>query len=510
MWAYNKKEINDLFKRENLICKISSQKIINGKIENIKGTGFFLNISNENILFNKCLITNNHILNENDIKINNKINIIYNNVNKIIEINGKRNVFTDIILDYTCIEIFDTDNINYYFNIDLKDINSYLAHDIFMLRYSDDEDELSFSNGKIISINDNIIKHTSFSKEDLSGSPIVSRTSNYPIIGFCYSSNNNNEYCFSRTINSIINDIINKYREQKMNSSYFYNSILAEINIKEKDKYNKIRIINSYEEFTREVKNKNMKALYKNKYENEKELKEKCEIFINKELIPFCYYYTFNKAGKYTIRYLFNKDLTKINHMFSECKYITNLNFSNLNSNNIIDMGYMCNGCCSLTNIDLSNFNTENVIDMSAMFWNCESLKNINLSNFNTKKVTDMSFMFSGCNFLENIDLSNFNTENVTDMSYMFSGCDFLTDINLANISFQKVNNMNYMFSGCHSLNNIKLNNFDIKHIKNKKYIFFHSNGKINVDLSVYNEKDFEELEKILKENKGWKYNYKK
>ena len=57
-------------------------------------------------------------------------------------------------------------------------------------------------------------------------------------------------------------------------------------------------------------------------------------------------------------------------------------------------MGYMFYGCSSLTNINLSNFNTNNVIDMSGLFGGCSSLKDINLSNFNTNKVTDMRAMF--------------------------------------------------------------------------------------------------------------------
>jgi len=49
----------------------------------------------------------------------------------------------------------------------------------------------------------------------------------------------------------------------------------------------------------------------------------------------------------------------------------------------------------SLTNVDLSNFNTENLIDMSFMFFKCSSFSNINLSNFKTNNVNNMSCMFS-------------------------------------------------------------------------------------------------------------------
>ena len=48
---------------------------------------------------NKCLITNNHILDEKDIEFNNNVYIIYRNETKIIRINEKRNVYTDKNLD---------------------------------------------------------------------------------------------------------------------------------------------------------------------------------------------------------------------------------------------------------------------------------------------------------------------------------------------------------------------------------------------------------------------------
>ena len=50
-------------------------------------------------------------------------------------------------------------------------------------------------------------------------------------------------------------------------------------------------------------------------------------------------------------------------------------------------MAYMFNEWNSLTNIDLSNFNTQNVINMNVMFAGCPLLTRINLSNFKTSKL---------------------------------------------------------------------------------------------------------------------------
>ena len=145
-----------------------------------------------------------------------------------------------------------------------------------------------------------------------------------------------------------------------------HNYIIGELNIKE-DGQN-IRIINSYEQALREEYIK-----YKKENENEKEIKDNCEIRINDELIPFSYFHKFNKKGKYTIKYIFKKNITKTNYMFSECSSLTNINLSNFNINSVTNMSWMFRFCSSLTNIDLSNLNAYNVTNMSYIFNNCSS-----------------------------------------------------------------------------------------------------------------------------------------
>ena len=106
-----------LFQMENCICKIY---LNNGGI----GTGFFCKIPfNNNLL--PVLITNNHVLNENDIDINKIINIMINNKVKKIEIDNSRKKYTnsDKNIDVTIIEIKpNKDGINNYLEIDEEDI----------------------------------------------------------------------------------------------------------------------------------------------------------------------------------------------------------------------------------------------------------------------------------------------------------------------------------------------------------------------------------------------------
>ena len=147
--------------------------------------------------------------------------------------------------------------------------------------------------------------------------------------------------------NEITNNkqLIQKFKEYKNNINSNKNYIIGEIKIKEEDVYTKIRIINTYEEVKRNDK-------WDNGSENEKQIKENCEIKIEEQIIKFSYYYEFKKSGNYKIEYLFKKNLSNTNYMFF--------------------------GCSSLTNLNLSNFNTQNVTHMSSMFYNCSSLTNLN------------------------------------------------------------------------------------------------------------------------------------
>ena len=199
-------------------------------------------------------------------------------------------------------------------------------------------------------------------------------------------------------------EIINNDKKEMIILAYNINNyIIGEIEINEDNINRDIRIINTFEEIKRQEEWDDDENDYK--YENEKEIKDNCEIKINNNIIPFNYFYKFNQKGKYIIQYSFKKYLTKINNMFYDCKFISKLDLSNFNTQNVTNMSFMFYGCKSLTKINLFNSKTQNAINMSDMFHGCNSLTNINsfnLSNFNNPKRIDMNRMFYGCNSLIN------------------------------------------------------------------------------------------------------------
>ena len=158
------------------ICKIAK-----------KGTGFFckLNLKNKSII---ALLTNNHVLNEEKIKLGSKIEIEHNKEKKVIEITKNRFTCTNEEYEYTCIEIFENENYNNYFeidgNIDTDNPNEqYKDQEIMMVQYPN-LGKASFDKGKVNSIKNNYqIFHSISTEGGSSGSPIILMIGSLKIIG---------------------------------------------------------------------------------------------------------------------------------------------------------------------------------------------------------------------------------------------------------------------------------------------------------------------------------------
>ena len=85
---------------------------------------------------------------------------------------------------------------------------------------------------------------------------------------------------------------------------------------------------------------------------NEKEIEENCDIYLDGKKIDFCFKYEFEKEGKYTFKFVFKKPLTNLNYMFNECDKLISIDLSNFDSSNVKNMDYMFEGCTSLTSIN--------------------------------------------------------------------------------------------------------------------------------------------------------------
>jgi len=521
------KEINT--RHADMTPESISDKLYNSilRITLYKGeaTGFFIKIKLNNKK-KKCLFTCFHVISDQDIQNQITIDIYFGKKGKEshreIELDkNKRFMRAYKEEDVTLIEIIDEDNISdgKYLNPDCYyefNYNRYLDKNFYLAGYPENHDERCISSGRIIEIgvyiNYEKVNYKFYHKLDTrrgsSGSPITNDKGD--VIGIHtdgidslnknigtfigkildnlkaeYNNGNNKNIHYININNN--NDKVDKYHIKKplFDEHYKKNFIQGKIYIKEEQIYKKIRVINSYENFTRELIKY---GLYCDSIQgNEREIMENCVIKINDKEIPFSYYYIFTYSGIYTIEYSFKNYLINTSYMFFNCYSLINLDLSNFNTSNVTNMSFMFNGCQSLTNLNLSNFKTTNVTNMSYMFLNCYSLTNLNLSNFKTTNVTNMSYMFLNCYSLTNLDLSNFNTTNVTKMTAMFYGCFSLKNINLSNFKTTNVTDMSFMFYNCKSLTNLDLSNFITTNVTYMSFMFSNCESLTNLNLSNFN-----------------------
>jgi len=458
-----KEEIFNLFNLDKSMCKISFET---EKGEKGKGSGFFCEIDKFPIKY--ALFTNNHVLNESNIEIGSKIhfeylefhksllkNSSYKSSKKEIKITQNRKVFTNKELDYTCIELFESDGIKDFFKVEpkiFKDKNNLKGNDIFILQFPNGND-ISFSYGKILKIQEknNIILHSASTDHGSSGSPIIRRGEDNYIVGLHYGGVEN-----KFNLATIFDSILNNIKEQLNEINCIY---IPENNEKE------INLLHNY--------NLDINKMYGNKKEEYLELKdlnkklfeESIDLYVNDKKINFDYKYKIKDSKEIKVKFIFKQKLTNMSYMFYKCFSLNSIDLSSFNTNNVTNMSYMFSGCSSLKSINLSSFNTNNVTNMSEMFFDCSSLKSIDLSSFNTNNVTNMSEMFFDCSSLKSIDLSSFNTNNVKDMFNMFSGCSSLKSIDLSFFNTNNVKEMFNIFSGCSSL---KRENIIIKNSNDK------------------------------------------
>jgi surface protein len=490
----NNININTINKLEKNICKI--YKIKDGGIEN----GFFSLIpypdKSKSI---PALITNNKILNMQDISLNKTIKIFYNDnnnnkVEKLITINNNRKVFTDEDIDITIIEIIpDSDGIKVenFLQIDEEIFKNnyndiYKEHDIYMLLYPNSNTS-SYYKGTLKSIGDKKIYFTCNEDTISPGLPILSVPEN-KVIGI---SQNNNEGVSIRiafekfnNMNNNKNNILclNDNKISKCNN--IIEMVIENNDENEIDEDNNIYRICTYIENS--INNPNN---YKNNNcnnNNEIQNKSCIELYINDKAYDYkkC---TKLPEGIYNFKIVINAMITDCRNLFvSCCKNLISLNLSGFDVKYVGNMSYMFRNCEKLKKIDFSNFDTSNTINMSRMFMDCKSLVDLNLSNFNVKNVKKMGYMFHGCENLINLNISSFNTINVKEMNDMFHGCKNLTSIDLSPLDTKNVTNMSRMFMDCNSLKNINLANFDTRNVTNLSRMFMNCKNLENVNLKNF------------------------
>jgi len=116
----------------------------------------------------------------------------------------------------------------------------------------------------------------------------------------------------------------------------------------------------------------------------------------------------------------FNETIESCYAMFYAAVDKIEIDLSDFDTSNVVNMENMYKYCSNLISINLSYLNMSFVENISSMFCNCTSLKSVHFSNLATSKLKYIDNLFNDCKNLTSIIFQNFDTSSVIDMSYMF------------------------------------------------------------------------------------------
>ena len=452
------------------------------KIVNSKGTGFICRIpypNNLNLL--PVLITCNHVLKNEDVKIGARIKLLFEEEEKILEIDDERKIYKSIEGEYdtTIIEIKKTDGFDFknFLEVDESIYNDNLNEmfknkTIYIIHYPK-LGEINYSVDIINFIDKNMISHFCSTDHGSSGSPIFNLDT-FKVIGIHsgYIKTNTN---IGTLIKYPIEGLIKEYPPKTEK-----NEILLKVLIREIDINKEIYFLDNgsfkKEEDAGEAHN-NLKELNENN----------TKIYINNIEHKYCKYFKPEKKGVYELKIQITFPITNCSYMFSCCNNIIDFDFSSFNTRSVTNMSHMFSSCQGINYIDLSSFDTKNVTNMSNMFSYCINLIEIDLSSFFTSNVTNMSHMFTWCANLKKINVLNFDVSKVIEMNDMFNTCQSLVYIDLSSFVAKNATTVCRMFRGCEDLQYIRFFDFDGENITNMNEMFLDCPSLIYLDLESFN-----------------------
>ena len=372
------------------------------------------------------LITNDHIVSNNDILNNNKIKFKLNSESFEIILDETRKIYNYENYDITMIEIKKSDKLktNSFLEIDDQIFESgprkeFKDKQIYLIHFAEGRDPV-FSVGKIQGIDEDnyTIEHLCNSQPGSSGCPIIDFDSK-KVIGIHKGSSKEGNW----NLGTLMKEPIEKFYEEKgnLNENNINNLNKIEIN---QEIYNKVGN-NDIDEITMVYKYKELEIENDLKNKIEEELAE--TISANKILGE-----KFVKRNKSICKLIVDGESKELCSYLSNNDYMKNrveIEIKLTGIKNIIDASFMFSGCVSLISLpDFDKWNTSNINNMRGMFLLCSSLSNLpDISKWDTTNVNDILGIFQGCSSLSELpDISKWSTNKVTNMSSIFSRCTSL------------------------------------------------------------------------------------
>ena len=88
--------------------------------------------------------------------------------------------------------------------------------------------------------------------------------------------------------------------------------------------------------------------------------------------------------------------LINTNEMFKNCVNLTEIEFPEIETHELLFANEMFSGCISLTSINLEKLKIDNLKYITKMFYNCINLEYLNIYHLNTTKIVNADNIFGG------------------------------------------------------------------------------------------------------------------
>ena len=377
-----KKDIDDLFNIDKLPSKISFETS-----DKKKANAFGLFCQLNNCPMKYALFTKNNGTDGPSIKIGDKIyfddfgkkpSLGSKASKKQIEITEDRRILTNKELDFTCIELFESDGIKSKIKSESKSPNK----DILKLQDQNVNANIILSNGNILPINNNDIKGNASPEKGTSVSQNIKRSKKKSVTGLQSSGIQNiikeNKYNLANIFKYLVDNVKEKIEEKEKEEEEKLNKIICIYNPKGFNK--EINLLHDYNLDSSILYLPESQKLYlKAKQMNTDIFENNMDVYINDQKIEFSYKYQLKEIKEVKVKFVFKKNLTNTSYMFYNCSHLKSIDLSSFITTNVKDMGNMFGYCSLLQSINLSSIDTTNVKNMTKMFDGCISLKRENI-----------------------------------------------------------------------------------------------------------------------------------
>lgn len=181
--------------------------------------------------------------------------------------------------------------------------------------------------------------------------------------------------------------------------------------------------------------------------------------------------------------------------MFKNCYKLTNIDFSELETDSVIVAANMFENCYELAEIKLTN--TSNMIDTVGMFKDCRAASAITFGDLTPMDVTEMFYKVGSSSAIGCTVTGNINLSDVTSTNKMFYGSYLNDDTIIQSLDMSTVTETVEMFAYA-KIPSVNLTNWNVQNLHNATRMFYACTGADQINISTWDVPKLRNCDEML------------